>query len=93
MSTYIYSKWKNSPAGSPIEFYSELDGARFETRKVEVFSNGKLGYASKIKVTDGTRLGITAVPSVSEIRSQPEFEVKEISKQIFETKWQEATKK
>ncbi len=93
MSTYIYSKWKNSPAGSPVEFYSELDPNRYETRKIEVFANGSLGFASSVKATDGTRLGITPVPHISEIRSQPEFDIKEISKKDFEVKWLEATKK
>lgn len=93
MSAYIYSKWKNSPAGSPVEFYSELDPSRYETRKVEVFANGKLGFASGSAATDGTRLGITPVPHISEIRSQHEFEIKEISKKEFEEKWLEATKK
>lgn len=92
MSTYIYSKWKNSPAGSPVEFYSELDQHRYETRKIEVFANGKFGYASKIKATQETRLGITPVPVLSEIRSMPEFDIKEITKQEFEAKWKLATK-
>ncbi len=93
MSTYIYSKWNNSPAGSPVEFYSELDPNRYETRKIEVFANGHLGFASVIKATEGTRLGITPVPQISEIRSQHEFDIKEIRKKDFEAKWLEATKK
>ncbi len=40
MTTYIYSKWKNSPAGCPDEFYSEIDETRHETRKVEVLKVG-----------------------------------------------------
>lgn len=91
MSSYIYSKWKNAPVDSPVEFYSELDASRHETRKIEIFPNGKLGYASTTKSTLETRLGVTPVPSILEIRSQPEFEVKEISSQEFESKWKEAT--
>ncbi|GAA6167315.1 DUF6881 domain-containing protein [Sessilibacter corallicola] len=91
MSTYIYSKWKNSPAGSPVEFYSELDSARYETRKVEIFQNGKICYASKAKSTGETRLGITPVPPIAEIMSQPEFDIKTITKQEFENMWQQAT--
>ncbi len=91
MSTYIYSKWKNSPAGSPVEFYSELDSARYETRKVEIFQNGKICYASQAKSTGETRLGITPVPPIAEIMSQPEFDIKTITKQEFENIWQQAT--
>ncbi|MFT4573015.1 MAG: hypothetical protein ACI85E_000209 [Marinomonas primoryensis] len=92
MSTYIYSKWKNSPAGSPVEFYSELDGARYEVRKVEVFQGGKLSYASKTKSIGETRLGIAPVPPMSEIMSQPEFDIKNITKQDFENIWKQAAK-
>jgi hypothetical protein len=91
MYSYIYSKWKTSPAGSPVEFYSELDAARFETRKVEIFKNGKFGFASGDRATEGTRLGTAPVPLVREIRLQPEFEVNEINPQDFEKIWKMAT--
>ncbi|MDF0606010.1 hypothetical protein HZU77_010155 [Neisseriaceae bacterium TC5R-5] len=92
MSVYIYSKWKNSPAGFPSEFYSELDASRYETRKVEIFSAGKMTYASKQKAIAPTRLGIVPVPSLGEISSQSDFSIKEISKQDFEEIWAKATK-
>ncbi|WP_353302780.1 DUF6881 domain-containing protein [Sessilibacter corallicola] len=28
----------------PVEFFSELDGLRYEIRKVEVFTNRKMDY-------------------------------------------------
>jgi len=91
MFSYIYSKWKTSPSGSPFEFYSELDPARFETRKVEIFKDGRFGFASSANATLGTRLGNAPVPPVREIRQQPEFEVKEINVQDFEKIWKLAT--
>ncbi len=93
MSTYIYSKWKNNPAGSPSEFYSELDAFRYETRKVEVFQNSKLGYASNTMSSSGTILGIQPVPPATEIMKQPEFDIKSISKQDFEAMWTKAINK
>jgi hypothetical protein len=92
MRTFIYSKWKASPPGSPVEFYSELDHRRFETRKVEIFRDGRYGYASHLKATADTRLGITAVPTLAEIRTQPEFEIREIDAQDFEAVWKLAAK-
>ena len=89
MSTYIYSKWRNSP----VEFYSELDGLRYEIRKVEVFQDGRLEYASKTGTTGETRLGIMPVPSIAEIMSQPEFDVKSITKQDFEEIWEKTVNK
>lgn len=93
MSSYIYSKWHSSPAGNPVEFYSELNGDRFETRKVEVFRDGSLGFASDKASSKTTKLGIAAVPSLTEISKQPEFDIRTITPQQFEAKWKEATSK
>jgi hypothetical protein len=90
MTTYIYSKWKQATVGYPVEFYSELDQRRFETRKIEVFSDGRLGYASQEKSAHGTRLGIIAVPSLPELKLLNEFNTEEISKEKFDAKWKEA---
>ncbi|WKD51140.1 DUF6881 domain-containing protein [Microbulbifer spongiae] len=91
MSSYIYSKWHNSPEDSPVEFYSELNGERFETRKVEVFKDGSLGFASNKATSKTTKLGIAPVPPLTEIAEQPEFDIRTISPQQFEAKWKEAT--
>jgi hypothetical protein len=89
MHTYIYSKWHNPPAGLPFEFYSEMDSRRYETRKIEIFPNGKVGVASSKLSISGTQLGLVPVPELDEIRAQPEFSVKEISADEFERKWEE----
>ncbi len=93
MHSYIYSKWHNSPADSPVEFYSELNGDRFETRKVEVFKDQSLGFASKKSSSKSTKLGIIAVPPITEIAKHPEFDIHSITQQQFEEKWKEATLK
>ena len=91
MSTYLYSKWKNAPSGFPTEFFSELDAARWEKRKVEVFFGDRLSYASTSTSTSNTRLGTIPVPPIHEIRKQNEFEVREITKNEFEVVWKKAT--
>ena len=92
MSSYIHSRWKNAPPDSPVEFFSEMDHSRWETRKVEVFTGGRLGYASKAKPSNGsTRLAIIPLPPLKEIASQIEFEVKEISADQFEIIWKRAS--
>ncbi|WP_226646126.1 DUF6881 domain-containing protein [Microbulbifer variabilis] len=93
MSSYIYSKWHNSPENCPVEFYSELNSDRFETRKVEIFKDGSLGFASQKASSKTTRLGIAAVPPIAEIANQAEFDIKTITPQQFEAKWKEATGK
>ena len=91
MSTYLHAKWKNAPPDSPVEFFSELDNARWETRKVEVFPGQRLGHASTAKPQNGsTRLSIIPLPPLREIAAQIEFEVEEISAEQFETVWKRA---
>jgi hypothetical protein len=91
LSTYLYSKWKNSDPEDPVELYSELDPARWETRKVEIFRDGRMGYASQTQSAGDTRLAIVPIPSLGEIASQVEFEVKTIDGREFESVWKRAT--
>jgi hypothetical protein len=91
MNTHLYSRWKSGPPDSPAEFYSELDPARWEIRKVEVFADGRLGHASSTGSLHGTRLGLVPVPSFDEIASQPEFQTKVIQADEFEAIWKRAT--
>ena len=92
MTTYLYAKWKSAPADSPVEFYSELDPQRWEVRKVEVFPDGRMGYASSAASSnDGTRLAIVALPPIDEIARQIEFDARPISAEAFEAVWKRAT--
>jgi hypothetical protein len=70
--------------------YSELDDARWETRKVEIFRNGKIGYASRTDSGGSTRLGIVPIPPLSIIASAPEFEPAEMTQEEFEEVWRRA---
>lgn len=87
---YIRVKWLHANAAYPIWLYSELDSERRETRKVEIWADGRVGYASSadggIETVD-TRLGELPVPLLEEIAKDPEFEPLEISRQEFEQVW------
>src|SRR5262245_53946624 len=84
---YIKVKWIHSSPDEPVLLYSELDDDRWETRKVEVFSNGRIGFASAAESGGTTRLGEIPVPSLDEIAAEGEFEPLEISKAEFEKVW------
>jgi hypothetical protein len=84
---YILVKWIHNFVDEPVLLYSELDDSRFETRKVEIFSDGEIGYASEAEEFGTTRLGIEPVPSIFEIAKDPEFEPKEITQEEFEKIW------
>ena len=86
---YIKVRWNHGRADSPVWLYSELDDERWETRKVEVFRDGSIGWASATEETLETRLGECAVPSLEEIASDHdgEFEPAEIDAAEFERVW------
>lgn len=68
---------------------SELDGARYEVRKVHDFADGRLERADR--VTDATTsLSWVATPSVAEIESHEEFEVRPLTADEFEDHWRQA---
>jgi hypothetical protein len=84
---YIDVKWLHSNLEDPIRLVSELGPGRFETRKLEFFSNGRVGFAAKAGSSQGTRLGERPVPPIAEINVQAEFSGTEITASDFETLW------
>jgi hypothetical protein len=87
MASYIHSLWRAAPPDSPVEFWSELDPQRYETRKIEIFADGRVGYASNRGTTQDTRLSIEPLPTIAEIRAEGEFQINEIAKADFDAKW------
>ena len=88
---YIKVSWRHVHAEEPVLLYSELDDLHWETRKVEIFRNGKIGYASRTASSGFTGLGLAPIPPISVIASDPEFEPTEITKEEFEEMWHRAT--
>jgi hypothetical protein len=84
---YLRVGWKHQHPDEPVILYSELDDSRFEVRKVEVFRDGRCGYAGPQVGSRGTKLGIVAVPELSEIAKDPQFEPLEITREEFEAAW------
>ena len=85
--TYIRVTWKHDHRDFPVTLYSELDDQRWEIRKVEVFRDGRMGYASANEAAGGTMLGLVPVPYLSEIARDPEFEPVAITSGEFEEIW------
>jgi hypothetical protein len=87
---YLRVYWRHTHPDEPTLLYSELDDARWETRKVEIFRQGKMGYASRIAAGGLTRLAIEPLAPIPIIASNPEFEPTEITKEEFEEVWHRA---
>jgi hypothetical protein len=84
---YLRVGWKHQHPDEPVILYSELDDNRFEVRKIEVFRNGRHGYASAEGASGGTKLGVIAVPELGDIAKDSQFEPVEITREEFEAAW------
>ena len=87
---YLFVRWKHPNPEDPTLLYSELNEDRWEVRKVEIYADGRLGYADNDKELKKTRLGLEPVPALSEIAKNPEFEPEEITREEFERIWTKA---
>jgi hypothetical protein len=87
---YLKCRWHHSSPDQPIILYSELDEERWEQRKVEIFADGRAGFADRHRESGETRLGLAPVPSIAAIVADPEFDPVEVSKEEFESVWVDA---
>lgn len=82
--------WDHDSPGEPVEISSEYDDDGWETRKVEVFAGGAVGFAGNSVSAGGTRLSLIRRPSDAEVVAEPEFRVIELTASEFERAWDEA---
>ena len=84
---YLYVKWLHKDPGAPVHIYSEVGDESYERRKVEIYADGRKGFADESEQAGGTALGFMPVPSLKEIAAQPEYEPKEIDQEEFQRIW------
>jgi hypothetical protein len=86
---YIKVRWIHAFPDEPVALYSELDESRRETRKVEIFADGRAGFASVSESTPSTRtmLSTEPFPQLDEIAADPQFQPAEIDKAEFDKVW------
>ena len=84
---YIRVKWIHDHLDDPIWLFSEIDDDRWEVRKVEIFKDGRTGYASPDESVGGTFLGEAPIPPLDEIAADPQFVPRDISADEFERAW------
>jgi hypothetical protein len=84
---YIYVEWIHDLIDEPFILISELDENRYETRNIEIYKDGRVGFAYNDVEVLNAGLGIEPVPSIDEIASESEFSPKEITNEEFEKFW------
>jgi hypothetical protein len=86
--TYERLEWIHDFEDEPRFIYSELDDERYETRKIEVFEDGRMVKVSEDHPESGsTGLAVLPAPSIEEINAEREFHAEEISAAEFEELW------
>jgi len=73
--TYLKCKWNHKDPDDP---------------KVEVFRDGRMGFADAEQEFGGSGLGLVPMPPLAEIAADPQFEPVEITGLEFESIWSEA---
>ncbi len=52
--TYIKVRWLHTSPDDPVLLYSELDAERWEQRKVDIFADGRTGFADAAEQSGDT---------------------------------------
>lgn len=85
--TYIDVIWHTVDSGDPVRLVSELDELGLESRKLEFFRDGVVGFADAETSTNGCALGEVAMPPLAEINANREFSGVVIAASEFEFLW------
>jgi hypothetical protein len=85
---HIKVEWIHNSQDDPIAIYSEIDDEQWEQRKVEIFRDGRQGFANSVEEIGGSMLGIAPWPDLKTLNAEPEFNIVEISVQEFENVWE-----
>lgn len=84
---YLKVRWIHQHATEPVFLLSELDDQRYEVRKIEIFANGRMGFASENESSGETVLGEKPIPPAANIRMDPQFVVQQINRREFDEIW------
>ncbi|WP_139489842.1 DUF6881 domain-containing protein [Brevibacillus dissolubilis] len=85
--------WKNSSPNMPKIIIYEVGIYGYETRKLEFFDGGKIGYAydeieyCECEIAHPTGLSDQPSPQIDDYNQNPVFLAKAISKDYFEMAW------
>jgi hypothetical protein len=87
---YVKVRWIHQVPEDPLLLLSELDDNRYEVRKVEVYADGRMGYADQQTSHFGAMLGEVPTPTIAELSADPKFEGQNITAEEFESVWRSA---
>jgi hypothetical protein len=88
---YVRVTWHHDFDDEPVTIFSELGDDRYETRKVQIYRDGRTEWSDESRETGGIVLSEVPFPEdLEEIDSQTEFSAGLIDADEFEQAWREA---
>lgn len=85
---YSRLQWNHQSPNEPREILSEYDQEGWECRKMELFPDGSVRYASDRESVGGCELSLIRRPPDDEVVAEPEFRVLQLTKEEFEQAWE-----
>ena len=82
--------WTHSSPDEPREILCEYDSDGWESRKVEIFPDGSVGFADAGESAGGTRLSLIPRTPDDEVVADPEFQLFDLTEEEFEQAWSRA---
>ncbi|MEU2724641.1 DUF6881 domain-containing protein [Streptomyces smyrnaeus] len=83
--------WHHDFDDEPVVMYSQIGDDDYEARKVEIFRDGRMGWADEAGSYGGTGLGEIPVGPIADVREQADFTAWVISAEEFDAAWSRAT--
>jgi hypothetical protein len=84
---YSFVRWIHSIPTAPLLLLAEIDDAGFESRKIDIYPNGQISYATRTHSDGATFLSYERYPDLSEINASAEFDAISGSAEVFEWFW------
>ena len=83
---YFAMRWVHSDPEYPVLRLGEFDGAGWEQRKIDVYRDGRVGFADTQEERDAELAGVP-MPGLDAIADETEHAPREISREEFERFW------
>ena len=90
MMKYFRIDWIHEYPDDPIRLYSEVGQDGYETRRVDIYRDGRAVCISEQTQDDDNLLSDQVYPSLQELNSKDEWDetrAQEIARKEFETIW------
>ncbi|MFE9324143.1 DUF6881 domain-containing protein [Nocardia sp. NPDC052278] len=87
---YVKVTWDHDFEDEPVAYFHEVDVDDWETRRVQVYRDGRMEWADRSNETAAAGVAEIPIAPIEEIAAQPEFAAEEISRDQFERAWSRA---